>query len=1000
MNREYTIFLLIILLTACAACTPVTAADFQTRSVDTEVAVRSAAVQVRDVTDLYATGTAGMNRASGDYFITVAGFGTDQYPLETILTSDEGAVTVGSNFNDDTASDDALILKYDNTGSVIWARTVGGDEVDIFRSVGEAPDGGYVCAGYSASYGSGEVQVLLVKFSSSGAVQWARTAGGGMTDAADGICIDEDGTIVIGGFTSSYGADGTAVLLMGFNANGTLLWCTMGDAPANDRLLFDSGGGITWASTVGDDCWNSGYDAMETPDGGFLLTGNTTCYDDVSANDVLIARFGPDGTLWWARSLGEHGTAESGWSVAVDTDGNFAIAGGTDDALGSVGDAFLLWFDSNGGLLWARTMGGDEEDTANHVLLLPGGGYLLTGPTKSFGAGGWDVLLAALNEDGLVPGCEHIRTWHISSPLQEPIWSAVTLTETVPLPTVNTLSLTTLGLGIEAETICDYQKPDTEYWLVASGSDETERGQAIGQTPDGGFLAVAEHRASTGNDDVLLLKYDALGNLQWARTAGGPFDESPRGLLVTDDGGCVVVGSTYSFGAGLQDVLILGFDPGGSLLWCNTVGGADHEIAWSIWQRPDGNYMAAGGTSSFGAGGGDILLLEMNPTGTVLSVRTIGTSAHEEAVRGIPLTGGGSLLAGFRHDPPGSQDALAIKVADDGSISWCSQSGSSDVEVFRGAVELTDGDLILGGITQSYGSKDILLVRFSAAGALQWFRTVGTADEEDLFDLKPTPDGGVVGCGLITQTGGDYYDALLCRFDDQAQTLWARRVGGDTSEDFRSLLVTGDDGFAAAGFTSSFGLVSGNVFVTRTDDQGMVSNCPWFSSETFSTSDRFPPSGSYAMTSAAITPSVNAQSAEQSTLQLDYVLLCSALPPTVSAVITSVPSVGTLPFSTWMEVSLANNYDEQIRRVAAQIHITLGNGVSYQNWRAGFTNIGPGEIYSAAWPQNMPALGSLIGENHFHLVAEDVTPAPFNQPPYPPAGDTDTGLQTVLAYAP
>ncbi len=59
-----------------------------------------------------------------------------------------------------------------------------------------------------------------------------------------------------------------------------------------------------------------------------------------------------------------------------------------------------------------------------------------------------------------------------------------------------------------------------------------------------------------------------------------------------------------------------------------------------------------------------------------------------------------------------------------------------------------------------------------------------------------------------------------------------------------------------------------------------------------------------------------------------------------------------------------------------------------------------GESYSVSWNQNLPVLGSLVGINQFQLVAVDVTPAPYNQPPYPSAGDNATASCTVTVSAP
>jgi len=121
---------------------------------------------------------------------------------------------------------------------------------------------------------------------------------------------------------------------------------------------------------------------------------------------------------------------------------------------------------------------------------------------------------------------------------------------------------------------------------------------------------------------------------------------------------------------------------------------------------------------------------------------------------------------------------------------------------------------------------------------------------------------------------------------------------------------------------------------------------------------------------------------------------------TVAASLSCVPDNGVLPFSSAMTVTLDNAYPGQTRRMAARIDLTLGNGSFYPNWRVGFTNIAAGGSYITAWSQALPLLGSLVGNNLFQLVAEDVTPSPYNQPPYPAAGDTCSGSCTVVGVAP
>ncbi len=121
---------------------------------------------------------------------------------------------------------------------------------------------------------------------------------------------------------------------------------------------------------------------------------------------------------------------------------------------------------------------------------------------------------------------------------------------------------------------------------------------------------------------------------------------------------------------------------------------------------------------------------------------------------------------------------------------------------------------------------------------------------------------------------------------------------------------------------------------------------------------------------------------------------------TVATTLSCLPSSGTLPFTTTISAELINLYTGQTRRLAARFDVTLAGGGFFGNWRAGYTNVAAGSSYSTSWNQAIPALGALVGSNLFTLRATDVTPAPYNQPPYPAAGDTDTAQCTVVGNAP
>lgn len=119
----------------------------------------------------------------------------------------------------------------------------------------------------------------------------------------------------------------------------------------------------------------------------------------------------------------------------------------------------------------------------------------------------------------------------------------------------------------------------------------------------------------------------------------------------------------------------------------------------------------------------------------------------------------------------------------------------------------------------------------------------------------------------------------------------------------------------------------------------------------------------------------------------------------VDVTLNCSPTTGTLPFLLRLGVifdNLADNY----RTFAGRIDVTLASGGLFTNYRAGYTNLLPSEHWEVYWHQNLPNYGTIVGENAFLLTVMDVTPSPYNQPPFWPSGDTDTDACTVTGIAP
>jgi hypothetical protein len=102
----------------------------------------------------------------------------------------------------------------------------------------------------------------------------------------------------------------------------------------------------------------------------------------------------------------------------------------------------------------------------------------------------------------------------------------------------------------------------------------------------------------------------------FAKTYGETYWGEAYSVQQTSDGGYIVAGYTTSFGAG-GDIFLIKTDANGNVQWAKTYGGTGDDLAYSVQQTSDGGYIVAGATGSFGAGYGDIFLIKTDANGNI-----------------------------------------------------------------------------------------------------------------------------------------------------------------------------------------------------------------------------------------------------------------------------------------------------------------------------------------------------------------------------------------------
>ncbi len=363
------------------------------------------------------------------------------------------------------------------------------------------------------------------------------------------------------------------------------------------------------------------------------------------------------------------------------------------------------------------------------------------------------------------------------------------------------------------------------------GGTGSDRVLSVQQTSDGGYIVVGYTWSfGAGSWDILLIKTDAYGNLQWAKTYGGTETEWPYLARQTSDGGYIVVGVAYSFGAGWGDALLIKTDANGNVSWAKTYGGTNDDWASSVQQTSDGGYIVAGWTHSFGAGNGDVFLMKTDANGNVSWARTYGGTGYEFPRLVRQTSDGGYIVAGLTYSfGAGNGDFFLIKTDANGNLQWAKTYGGTGDEFAFSVQQTSDGGYIVAGHTTSFGagSWDIFLIKIDANGNVQWAKTYGGTGNDHAWtgSLLQTSDGGYIVAGFTTSFGAGGADFILIKTDANGNLQWAKTYGGTGVDTAIFSQRTSDGGYIIAGQTTSFGAGNEDLFLVKTDANGDIGSC-------------------------------------------------------------------------------------------------------------------------------------------------------------------------------
>jgi uncharacterized delta-60 repeat protein len=343
-------------------------------------------------------------------------------------------------------------------------------------------------------------------------------------------------------------------------------------------------------------------------------------------------------------------------------------------------------------------------------------------------------------------------------------------------------------------------------------SDVT-RGAAVGA--DGSTYLLGNTRSFSGSPDrsvIFLAKFAADGSLAWDRTWSGPqafVSDEARDIAVASDGSAYVTGSTLGTAG---DVILLKFAPDGTLVWQRTWGGSGTESGNGLALAPDGSIYVAGGTSSFGAGSGAMFILTFTADGTLARQRIWDTSAGAVGDDVAVAPDGSVYVAGGTPRPGGvgGFDVVLLKIDPAGSLVWQRTYAAGEIVDARGGVTVApDGSVYVAGAVQEVTSGsnvvlDAILLKFTPAGDLEWDRSWGGRDGDDAGGVTVAANGTILLAGTTASFGaGGGGDAFIVQVQPNGRATEAMTWGGAGLDNGSAVGVAPDGSISLAATTEN-----------------------------------------------------------------------------------------------------------------------------------------------------------------------------------------------------
>ena len=379
-----------------------------------------------------------------------------------------------------------------------------------------------------------------------------------------------------------------------------------------------------------------------------------------------------------------------------------------------------------------------------------------------------------------------------------------------------------------------------------------------------------------GNEDGMIIKYNARGEVEWAEGIGGTNNDKIMSVAETSDGGYIVGGyfksRSIDLGNGIsltnkgnEDGMVIKYNATGEVEWAEEIVGINVDVINSVAATSDGGYIVGGyfrssnidlgnGISLVNKGSDDGMVIKLEktelPNPTVIRAQGIGET-NDDYIESVAGTSDGGYIVGgcFKSSSidlgneisltnKGNDDGMVIKYSQDWEVEWAKGIGGTSSDYINSVAECSDGGYIVGGYFESSsidlgngisltshnvggGFTDGMVIKYSQDGEVEWAKGIGGTYEDRITSVAECNDGGYIVGGFfysnsidlgngISLTNKESYDGMAIKYSKDGEVEWAKGIGGTSDEYIATVSETSDGGYIVGGYFASSRIDLGN----------------------------------------------------------------------------------------------------------------------------------------------------------------------------------------------